>query len=181
MAKCGCAGGACSCSITPGANVRIKGNGSAATPYVIEATLLNLVVDDTATINLTLVGDGTPTNPLSLSADYIGSTDLSMPSSTATWAGAVNLSAVTSPATVRATLNGNVTSLTLPTWASTKSGAINLILTQDATGSRTWVMPGTSASGTDIILSTAANARDFIEAFWTGAQWILTAKAKAVS
>jgi hypothetical protein len=183
VAKCGCAGqgGSVVFEDTPG--VDITGAGTAQNPYRINVRQLHVGVTDTATINMTLSGTGSETNPFTISADFIGviqPPDFA-PSETAFWTGAINLSSVTGPKTIRATLNGNVTSVVLPTWAADTSGSIYLVLAQDAGGNRTWVMPGTSENGVDIVLSTAPSARDFIRCFWTGLQWILTAEAKAVS
>lgn len=37
MARCGCGGGLCNCSVQAGENVTLSGSGSAANPYVISA------------------------------------------------------------------------------------------------------------------------------------------------
>ncbi|MDH6489684.1 hypothetical protein [Streptomyces sp. SAI-127] len=37
MARCGCAGGACNCTVEAGTNVVVSGSGSAANPYVISS------------------------------------------------------------------------------------------------------------------------------------------------
>lgn len=183
MANCGCAGGSCSCRIEGDSGVEVTGLGTATNPYRIKARPLSMLVVDTATINLTLTGTGTTTDPYSLQADYIGSLPVpdQQPSIFQNWSGAVNLTSITAPTTIRATLNGNVTSVTLPPWGSTISGSINLLLTQDATGSRTWVQPGVSAGGVDVVLTTAANAKDLVRLFWTGAQWVVSAVALNVS
>jgi hypothetical protein len=184
MAKgCGCAGTGCSCVLVEGVGTSVRGAGTVTNPYVVDAQVSVLSVIDSPTVDLELLGDGTETNPYVLTATYVGTTPTlgSIPAVGATWNGAVNLSTVASPTTIRATLTGNVTSLTLPSWGSTVSGSIYFVLSQDGTGSRTWVQPGTNAGGTDIVLSTAANARDFIEAFWTGVQWVFTARAMNIS
>lgn len=183
MAKCGCGGGTCSCIITAGRGTQVKGNGTLTNPYVIESDTMVLNVTDTATINLTLSGSGLAADPYVVKADFVGTL---MPpnfqdSESRNWSGAVSLADVTVPKTIRATLTGNVTSITLPTWSSAKAGSIMLVLYQDATGGRTWVQPGTSAGGVDVVLSTAPGARDLVEFFWTGIQWIVTARALNVS
>lgn len=183
MSKCGCAGqgGSVVFEDTPG--IEITGTGTASNPYRINVRQLYVVVTDTPTIDMTLTGTGSETNPYNLSAAFVGTIQPPdwQDSTSAFWSGAVNLSALTKPQTIRATLNGNVTGITLPTWASTNSGIINLILSQDVAGGRTWVMPGTSADGVDIVLSTAPSARDYVRLFWTGIQWIATMVAKNVS
>jgi hypothetical protein len=183
MSKCGCAGQGGSVVFEDTPSVEISGAGTAQNPYRINVQQLHVTTQDTATIDLTLTGTGSETNPYTIKADFIGVIQPPdfHPSETAFWTGVVNLSAVTGPKTIRATLNGNVTSVVLPTWSSSASGAIYLVLSQDATGGRTWVMPGTSANGVDVVLSTAPGARDFIRLFWTGLQWIVMADAKAVS
>lgn len=183
MAKCGCAGSGCSCLVQAGAGIGVRGTGTTTNPYIVSAELVNLVVTDTDTINLTATGDGTPTDPLVLSAEYIGEPPDAdwTPAESRSWSGAVSLADVLSPLTIRVAMAGNVTSVTMPVWLSSSSGRITLVLTQDATGGRTWVTPGTTAGGADITLSTAPGAKDVVEAFWTGTQWVLTAKAMAVS
>jgi len=115
-----------------------------------------------------------PTGPVGPPTDW-------QSSSTQNWSGAVSLAGLTKPQTIRATLTGNVTGITLPTWSATQSGAITLILIQDAIGNRTWVMPGLSMAGIKVALSTAANARDMIVLFWSGANWITIPSAMNVS
>lgn len=183
MAKCGCSGQSCSCAITAGANITITGTGSTTNPFRISARPLNVQVTDTATINMTLTGDGSTTNPWTFSADYIGTIAPPdwTPAESRTWSGSVSLTGVTTPRMIRVTMNGNVTAVAMPTWSSSESGTIILMISQDATGGRSWVMPGTSAGGVDIVLSTAANARDLIQARWTGVQWVLSAIAMNVS
>ena len=102
-------------------------------------------------------------------------------SSTQNWSGAVSLANLLKPQTIRATLTGNVTGVTLPTWAADKSGAITLVLIQDGTGNRTWVQPGLSMAGIKVALSTAANARDIVVMFWSGANWTCIPSAMNVS
>lgn len=183
MAKCGCAGQTCSCVITAGRNVQVTGTGSSSNPFVVSATGTALEVADTDTIDLSLTGEGTAVSPLVLTADFVGAIDFpdTQPSTFASWSGAVSLAAVDGPITIRATLTGNITSITLPTWSSAQSGSITLILSQDAVGGRTWVMPGQSAFGIDIVLSTAPNARDMVVLVWTGVQWIAIPTAMDVS
>jgi len=183
MAKCGCSGQACSCALVAGSNITITGTGSTTNPFRIAARQLNVAVADTATINMTLVGDGSSVNPYTISGDFVGT--INPPDWTTaesrSWNGAVSLVDVTTPRTIRVTMTGNVTSVTMPTWASSSSGSITLMISQDVTGGRTWIMPGTSALGIDIALSTAASARDLIVAFWTGIQWVLIPSAMNVS
>lgn len=182
MAKCGCAGGACSCNIQAGLGVTVRGVGSITNPFIISAEPVSLQVGDTASINMTMSGSGTQADPFVITADYIGGlVPVWVPSTSASWNGAVNLSALTGPTAVRATLIGNVSAVTLPTWASDKLGTIHLILSQDGSGGHTWVMPGTSAGGTDVVLSTATGARDYITLTWTGTQWITEARAMNIS
>jgi len=166
-----------------GANVDIIGTGAATNPFRISARPLNLAVTDTATVNLTLTGDGSTTNPWTISGDFIGT--IQPPDWTTaesrSWSGAVSLTDVTAPRTIRITMTGNVTAITLPTWASSVSGSITLIVSQDATGGRTWVMPGTSSFGIDVVLTPTPSARDLIVFFWTGIQWIVVPSAMNVS
>jgi len=180
---CGCSGAGGSVLFEDTPSVDMTGTGTAQNPYRINVNQLHVTVAYKATVNMTLTGTGSETNPYTISADFIGSIQPPnwQDSSSAFWNGAVSLTGLTKPQTIRATLNGNVTSVTLPTWSSANAGSIMLMLSQDATGGRTWVMPGTSAGGVDVVLSTAPNARDLIEMFWTGIQWVVTAIAKDVS
>jgi hypothetical protein len=68
MARCGCSGASCACFITGGGGIDITGSGSSSSPYLITADL-NLAVNDTSTVNLTLSGDGSDANPWRLQAD----------------------------------------------------------------------------------------------------------------
>lgn len=184
MAKCGCAGGSCGCLVISGNGVAVSGSGSAQDPYVISAAAPGLQVQDSSTIDMTVSGDGTALSPYVLRAEFIG--DIPTPDWTAassrTWSGgAVSLADVTKPATIRVSMTGSVTTVTLPTWLSSQSGTITLIISQDVTGGRTWIMPGTSAFGIDVALSTAPSARDVISLFWTGVQWVVVPVAMDVS
>lgn len=89
------------------------------------------------------------------------------------WTGAVTL--LKYPQTYRATLTGNVTSLTLPTSPyALESGTLTLVLTQDATGGRTLTWP-TSVKWAEGIAqqpAAAANSVSLIHLLWTGAQWL---------
>ncbi|GGZ23181.1 hypothetical protein GCM10010387_15360 [Streptomyces inusitatus] len=44
MARCGCGGGACNCSIDAGSGVTVSGSGTPANPFVISATALDCAV-----------------------------------------------------------------------------------------------------------------------------------------
>lgn len=88
--------------------------------------------------------------------------------------GAVDLSAVTFPSTRIWTLTGNITSLTLPTPASNISATFTLVMTQDATGSRTVAWPA-SVKWPDGIAQQPATAAATVSMFnllWTGTQWL---------
>lgn len=58
---CGCGGNAafeCNCVLIPGPNTEITGTGIPEDPYVITGSVTQLTVTDTATLDLTLAGDG---------------------------------------------------------------------------------------------------------------------------
>jgi hypothetical protein len=55
--------------VQAGANVTVTGDGSTANPYIINATLGVLTVQDTSSIDHTLTGAGTPASPYLLSSD----------------------------------------------------------------------------------------------------------------
>lgn len=69
---CGCVGGSCGCALTGGAGVEVSGIGTAADPYEIEAVVSELngsiQFDDSASIDFTAVGAGTPTDPIVVTA-----------------------------------------------------------------------------------------------------------------
>lgn len=102
-----------------------------------------------------------------------------MPVSTATWSGAVSLTP-TGPATIRATLTGNVT-LTLGAGTAGVSYTVTLDLRQDTTGSRLLVIKNAGTSyAVPIALQTAANSRDVVHLLWTGSDWVAILGAPAV-
>lgn len=80
---CGCAGGACSCSVTGGDGIDVSGTGTAIDPFVVTAEIDQLagtiVFSDSATIDFTVSGDGTPSSPMTVSAAIIVQTALSFP------------------------------------------------------------------------------------------------------
>lgn len=75
MARCDCAGGRCACGVTAGDGIEVTGSGEGTNPYVINALQQPmtglLTVQDTATINLTLNGQGETNEPYILSAQVI--------------------------------------------------------------------------------------------------------------
>lgn len=70
MADCG--GGACSCLIQGGDGIIVSGAGTRQNPYIVRmdnpGLSESLRVQDTDSVNLTLLGQGTPTDPFILSA-----------------------------------------------------------------------------------------------------------------
>jgi hypothetical protein len=68
MARCGCSGASCSCFIIGGGGVTVTGAGSATNQYLITSDV-EVGVVDTATINMTKTGDGSPANPWLFQAD----------------------------------------------------------------------------------------------------------------
>lgn len=72
MAKCGCAGSTCGCKIAGSGGVEVTGTGTAQDPYVLtlgDITIDTLLtVDDTTSVNLTLLGSGETGDPYVLSA-----------------------------------------------------------------------------------------------------------------
>lgn len=76
MARCGCAanGDACACLIVDGSNTSVSGDGSSSTPYQIDVAIDSVVLQvlDSASIDLSLAGLGTPASPWVLQADRIG-------------------------------------------------------------------------------------------------------------
>lgn len=67
MARCGCAGGSCSCVIEGSGAITVSGSGSAVDPYQVSGGgVIN--VTDSPTIDLSLVGSGSDADPYQLSA-----------------------------------------------------------------------------------------------------------------
>lgn len=72
--------------------------------------------------------------------------------------------------------------LILPTWSPSYGGTLTLVLNQDSTGSRTLDFVGAGVlDNPNIVLSTAANAKDVVTLLWTGTDWIAIAVVKAVA
>lgn len=65
----GCGGSNCACKIVGGDGVRVSGSGNFNNPYIIDAYPMSITVVDTSTVNLTLTGSGTSTDPYVLSGD----------------------------------------------------------------------------------------------------------------
>lgn len=68
MARCGCTGTTCSCKIIGEGGINVRGAGTVTNPYVISGGTA-LIVNDTASVNLTLLGSGSSTDPYLLTAD----------------------------------------------------------------------------------------------------------------
>lgn len=68
MARCGCTGTTCSCKIIGENGIIVRGAGTITNPYVISGGLA-LIINDTETVNLTLLGSGSQGDPYVLSAD----------------------------------------------------------------------------------------------------------------
>ena len=66
MARCGCSSGTCSCSIVAGDGIVITGAGSSSNPFVVNGPAFD--VADSATVDLSISGDGTVTTPYTISA-----------------------------------------------------------------------------------------------------------------
>lgn len=69
----GCQDATCACKFRAGEGIEISGAGTETSPIVITATSPGLSeslrVTDTTTVNLTLLGGGTPSDPFTLQAD----------------------------------------------------------------------------------------------------------------
>lgn len=68
MARCGCTGTTCSCKIIGENGIVVRGAGTITNPYVIGGGLA-LIIQDTPSTNLTLLGSGTQGDPYILSAE----------------------------------------------------------------------------------------------------------------
>ena len=72
--KCGCAGNSCSCKVIAGENAKVRGTGAQNNPIIIDALPMSLSVQDTTTVDLTLTGSGSVSNPWELTAVVAGGT-----------------------------------------------------------------------------------------------------------
>lgn len=72
MARCGCSGGSCGCKVVAGHGVQVRGTGTADNPYAIDAFPLSITVQDSSSIDLTLTGSGTPSDPFIISGEVDG-------------------------------------------------------------------------------------------------------------
>lgn len=67
MPRCDCAGSRCTCSVVGGAGINVTGSGEIGNPYTIESDGGQiaglLVVEDTASLDLSLTGEGIPNEP----------------------------------------------------------------------------------------------------------------------
>lgn len=76
MGRCDCAKGRCQCGLVAGDGIEITGTGETSSPYTITALAQPLTgqvaVADTATLNLTLTGQGTVGEPYTLSGEVLG-------------------------------------------------------------------------------------------------------------
>lgn len=152
------------------ANPTLAVNGGTAYPIYQSAYNVapqNMLAGTNGVIEVTFTGsafimtyDVTPSVPAGSLGTISGTLDLS-----GYTAGSTNLSA---------TLNGNITGVTLPTLPAGASATYVLEFIQDGTGSRTFTISGVNyASGVAPVLSTAAGARDLITLLWTGQAWWL--------
>lgn len=127
----------------------------------------------TTDLTLAMPVDATP-GTLTVQGPQGAVGDMVLTAGPASVTGAVSLLESALPSTRLWTLTGNVT-LTLPTPVATpsRSGTITLVLTQDATGSRTITWPASVKWPDGIVQqpATAANSVSVIHLLWTGAAW----------
>jgi hypothetical protein len=90
------------------------------------------------------------------------------PADVAVWGTAtIDLSTLDEPTLLEVSLTANVTSITLPSWPSTVSGIITLVVTNTAAFTVSW--PGITTGGVSISQSTGV---DMVHMIWTGQQWV---------
>ena len=72
MARCSCSGSTCNCLIVAGEGVNVTGSGTPTNPYVVASEVTDFAsvfqVNDTVSVNLSMIGRGTVGDPLILSA-----------------------------------------------------------------------------------------------------------------
>lgn len=71
MARCSGSGG-CSCVVESGPRVRVSGQGTSLSPYVVEALPLSIAVQDSSTVSMSMTGTGTQADPWVISAELLG-------------------------------------------------------------------------------------------------------------
>ena len=71
--KCGCAGNSCSCKVIAGRGAKVRGTGAQNNPIVIDALPMSLAPQDSSTINVTITGSGSVSDPWKVKGDVIGS------------------------------------------------------------------------------------------------------------
>lgn len=75
LARCDCAGSRCNCVVEAGDGIQVTGSGDAANPYTISGVPQPieglLTVQDTGSLDLNLVGQGTQNEPFVLSGQVI--------------------------------------------------------------------------------------------------------------
>lgn len=73
--NCGCGGASCGCNIVNGNGITVSGIGTATDPFFISANLGELAealsFTDSASINFTVVGTGSPSDPMAVTAVII--------------------------------------------------------------------------------------------------------------
>lgn len=76
MARCGCASGQCSCRVEGGTGIEVTGTGTASNPFVVSASgsPTSLTTVDTDTIDMAVIGDGSPSAPYIISATTVADT-----------------------------------------------------------------------------------------------------------
>lgn len=74
MGRCGCEGTTCGCKVVGDGGIIVTGSGTASNPYRVSGGL-GLQVVDTPSVNLTLLGTGSQSDPWLLSADFAGNLD----------------------------------------------------------------------------------------------------------
>jgi microcystin-dependent protein len=71
MRNCGCSGNTCACSVTGGAGIEVTGTGTKDNPFVVRNTgaevRSSLAVADSSTLDLSITGLGTPSEPVTIS------------------------------------------------------------------------------------------------------------------
>lgn len=87
--------------------------------------------------------------------------------------GSIDLSACSYGGFVSLTLTANLTAITLPTTTASRAVIIEVVITQDATGSRTITYPAgvKSSEGNPPLLSVAPGAIDTVAFVWDGTRW----------
>jgi DNA-binding transcriptional regulator LsrR (DeoR family) len=157
MAKCGCAGTTCGCKLVGSSQVTVTGTGTAQDPYTVTlgalAIAANVHVDDTTSVDMTILGAGTTLDPLVISAVVKTGSDVTVTPATG---GTTVIDANTNLEVFDAAATIATHTITLPLTTNSFLKEITIISTHIITALTVGGAVGTTVAGAPTTL--AANA-----------------------